>query len=123
MEITREGQHYVCRFGYDADVIAELKRTIPGRHRRWDSGRKAWLIDVWSWPLAERVFQEFGMLEGVFTPDVAWRTLYLLPDAPALVVDAAFKALAKVHHPDHEGGDEKRMRDINLAYEKLRGNR
>ena len=99
-----------------------MEITREGRHRRWEPERKAWLIDVGSWPLAERVFQEFGMLEGVFTPDVAWRTLYLLPDAPASVVDAAFKALAKVHHPDH-GGNEKRMRDINLAYERLKGNR
>ncbi len=122
MEYAREGRHYVCRFGYDPEVIEALKRTIPGRHRRWDPDRKAWLIDVRSWPLAERVFQEYGMLEGVFTPDVAWHTLYLVPGAPVPVIDAAFRALAKVHHPDHWGSD-KEMTNLNLAYEKLRGSK
>lgn len=54
------------------------------------------------------------------------KTLYsvlgIAPDAPQEVVEAAFKALARVHHPDvskaKDGGE--RMRQINRAYEILR---
>ncbi len=78
MEITRRGWHYRCRFAYNADTVAALKRVISCRHRRWDG--RAWLIDVRSWPLAGRLFQEAGLLEGVFAP------------APS--------------NPGHEGSDE-----------------
>ena len=68
MEITRQGRHYRCRFVYDADTVAALKRVIPCRCRRWDPESRAWLIDVRAWPLAGRLFQEAGLLEGVFAP-------------------------------------------------------
>ncbi len=48
----------------------------------------------------------------------AYTTLYLLPDAPAEVVRAAYKALAMKHHPDH-GGDMVTMQTINAAYRQL----
>jgi hypothetical protein len=44
--------------------------------------------------------------------------LHLLPDAPAEVVKAAYKALAQLNHPD-KGGDEEAMKLLNEAYAKL----
>lgn len=45
--------------------------------------------------------------------------LGLLPDAEALVIQAAYRALAQRWHPDH-GGDHARMTAVNLAWEALR---
>jgi hypothetical protein len=47
----------------------------------------------------------------------AFRTLYLLPEAPLPVVKAVYRALALLRHPDTDGSHEQ-MRDLNLAYEK-----
>lgn len=47
----------------------------------------------------------------------AFSELYLLPTAPDVVVKAAFRALAKIHHPD-VGGSNETMRRLNDAYER-----
>ncbi len=46
----------------------------------------------------------------------ALAALYVAPDAPAVVVSAAYRALAKTTHPD-AGGDTATMQRLNLAYE------
>lgn len=50
----------------------------------------------------------------------AYSILYLIPDAPGYIVDAAYKALVKVHHPD-VGGDEETFKNITTAYAKIKG--
>jgi hypothetical protein len=50
----------------------------------------------------------------------AFAALHLHPDAPALVVQAVYRALARQAHPDIAGGDEATMKRINLAYERAR---
>jgi hypothetical protein len=49
----------------------------------------------------------------------AFATLCLLPQAPLCVIQAAYRALAKLTHPDHSG-DEVQMKHLNLAYEEAR---
>lgn len=46
----------------------------------------------------------------------AFETLYLIPSAPPAVVSAAYRALAKVTHPD-AGGSTQAMQRLNAAYE------
>jgi curved DNA-binding protein CbpA len=48
-----------------------------------------------------------------------YQLLQVLPDADPEVVAAAYRALARKHHPDMDGGDARRMRDINEAWEIL----
>jgi len=50
----------------------------------------------------------------------AYRTLQVLPDADDIVVEAAFRALARRYHPDNHVGDPSRMADINRAYDLVR---
>ncbi len=45
----------------------------------------------------------------------AWAELWLRPGAPREVIDAAFRALARLHHPD-SGGSEEAMQRLNAAY-------
>ena len=48
-----------------------------------------------------------------------YRILQILPEADPEVVAAAYRALARKHHPDMEGGDARLMREINEAWEVL----
>jgi curved DNA-binding protein CbpA len=48
-----------------------------------------------------------------------YRVLQVLPDADPEVIAAAYRALARKHHPDMDGGDARIMREINEAWETL----
>lgn len=50
----------------------------------------------------------------------AYKLLQVDPQADDIVVEAAFRALARRYHPDNHGGDSQRMADINKAYDLLR---
>lgn len=64
--------------------------------------------------MMERAFRGFAALSAA--PD--WRiTLELGPDATLADIEAAFKRLAKLHHPDMEGGDHTRFVEINAAHD------
>lgn len=49
-------------------------------------------------------------------PDDAYRVLQVDPDADAVVIAAAFRALARRYHPDGDAPDAGRMAAINRAY-------
>lgn len=46
-------------------------------------------------------------------------TLYTLPGAPFAVIQAAYRALAKILHPDAGGSSHQAMVALNRAYESL----
>lgn len=48
-----------------------------------------------------------------------YAALHLTPGCPLAVAEAAYRALARQHHPDL-GGDPERMKTINAAIERLR---
>lgn len=48
-----------------------------------------------------------------------YETLGVPPDAPAGVIKAAYRRLAREHHPDREGGSAERMQAINEAWRVL----
>lgn len=48
----------------------------------------------------------------------AYAVLHLLPSAPPPVVKAAYRALARLHHPD-TGGSAKLMADLTHAYAEI----
>jgi curved DNA-binding protein CbpA len=52
-------------------------------------------------------------------PD-AYRVLNIRPDAHDAVLHAAYRALARVLHPDSPGGDAVRMVALNRAYQQVR---
>lgn len=49
-------------------------------------------------------------------------TLYLLPSAPLPVMEAVYRALVKLYHPD-AGGDTQKMARINAAWDQIKGKR
>src|SRR5688572_2515637 len=59
-------------------------------------------------------------VEVVSTDFDAYKLLQVDPQADDIVVEAAFRALARRYHPDNHAGDAARMADINKAYDLLR---
>src|SRR5688572_1435867 len=59
-------------------------------------------------------------VEVVSTDFDAYKLLQVDPQADDIVVEAAFRALARRYHPDNHAGDSTRMADINKAYDLLR---
>jgi DnaJ-class molecular chaperone len=48
-----------------------------------------------------------------------WSELFLIPGAPRIVIDAAYKALSKQYHPDTGYVDERAQARLNAAYDRL----
>jgi len=53
--------------------------------------------------------------------DSAFAVLGLEPGADGAAIDQAYRRLIKLHHPDREGGDAERAKEIIHAYRELRG--
>jgi len=54
--------------------------------------------------------------------DPSYATLHLLPSAPPELVDAAYRCLARLHHPD-TGGSTTTMQRLNAAHGALKTRR
>jgi hypothetical protein len=48
-----------------------------------------------------------------------YEALQVPPTAPVAEIRRAYLRLARIHHPDHDGGDPERMRRLNAAWEVL----
>ena len=120
-------------FPYDADLIEALKTEVPARHRSYDPTTRGWAVT--DPRLAEQAlalvawfFPDVAVLDGPHAPrdprpirrdDAAFGELHLAPSAPPEVLDAAYRALARLHHPDL-GGSNAAMQRLNAAYDALR---
>lgn len=82
LRYTRDGTRMLAAFDYAPDVIQSLKAALPRRTRRWDPESKVWSIDIRWWESACRVFEMYGLMEGLWTPDTAWEALHLRSTAP-----------------------------------------
>jgi len=128
-----------CQFPFSRNLVDQLKACIPGSHREWVPERKVWIVDSAYAATAIRLMREvFGEVvvedqrstyRDPFPPttprvDPDCAVLYILPDAPRCVIDAAFKALAREYHPDRLPAGERKqghewMVRINTAYERV----
>ncbi len=130
---------------FDADYVEAIKAELPSRARGWRDHVGAWWIHGDFISIAETIAGRWfepepvgsagnGRAAGVEPggngrgaepagrPAAAdpWSVLWLRPGAPAAVVKASYRALARVNHPD-AGGDPEVMAAINGAYEVLQG--
>ena len=118
-------------FPFDAFVVAELKRVVPAWLRSYDPDLKTWMVDGRYVHLVYHVLaQVFGDVDvegsragtadrGGDPREAALIVLHLRPTAPPELVDAAYKCLARLHHPDR-GGSTLTMQAINAAAEQIR---
>lgn len=121
-------------------LVAELKRLVPMRQRRYNPETREWFVSSAYQAQALGIFYEcFPDAETVLaagappppppTPPLAedhhFATLHLRPTAPREVVDAVYRVLAKHLHPDmlpapQRDQAHRQMVSINIAYEALR---
>lgn len=126
-------------FPYNRHVVEALKIHIPASGREWVPERKVWIVDpVYANPALRLVQGIYGDLvitdlrqdrpprtDSYQASDPNYQRLHLLPSAPLCVIDAAYKALARIHHPDAVPPSERNhanevMLALNEAYSVLR---
>lgn len=131
-----DGDDVVLAFSYDPTAVEALKFAVPKGHRLWVPEERVWRIKARFWERVKTIFVQYGVFSAAEFNELKrpvgggdWETLWVRQGAPVEVVDAAYRALARLHHPDlaPAGTSEgkmaerhRRMVRINLAYEKLR---
>jgi len=132
---------------YDAQLtpalVGELKRLIPQHGRRYLPDTREWFVVTAYEAQARAIFRScwphFAEEEGLgddpgqrqprdpcppLAVDRHYAALHLLPSAPRELIDAAYRTLVKLNHPDRlpvpvRDGGHHRMVAINGAYEAL----
>ena len=136
--IRRHDDRVVLSTPYDAEFVSGIK-AIPSYFRSYEPDAKTWTVrkprDDAAVVLTLRSFPDLyvedlrigyhqapppgsSTIPSSSSPHAA---LYVTPNAPTYVVDAAYRALAKRMHPDINAptaGNE--MRAINAAYERIK---
>jgi hypothetical protein len=123
------------RTPYDAAFVAALKDGVSYSFREWDGARKVWSIEAPYAEVALGIVRRFFVNVKITDDRQAdagnasagnsgkandpFKELHLLPSAPAPLIHAAYKTLARLHHPD-AGGDVGAMQRINAAYDRLK---
>ena len=70
--------------------------------------------------LLRRAFEGFKALPPAEAPPAPWwEVLQVSAESPELIIDAAYRALARAAHPD-AGGSDAAMAELNRAYEEAR---
>jgi len=130
--IVRRDGAVSLTFPFDAWLVDALKAEIPGDARTYDPIAKSWTVAPAYAGIAIRLmYQVFtdveiidaaagsGFDRGGDPREAALVVLHLRPTAPPELVDAAYRCLARLHHPDR-GGDHDAMQALNHAVEQIR---
>lgn len=115
------------RVAYDPAWVASVKAMVPAHAREWDAVEKIWFVDE---PFVEAVVRLTRRIFGSCSCPGAsqnshgeasdpWQTLHLRPTAPVELIEASYRVLARLHHPDR-GGSGDAMQRINGAYSALK---
>lgn len=121
----------VLSFPFSAELVDALKTSIPSRFRSYDPRHKSWMIGPEYVDLAVEILLEhfpdaevprrarkYGTAGGGGSASSHFQVLHLLPTAPPELIGAAYRCLAKIHHPD-KGGDSSIMRRLTEAHDAL----
>jgi hypothetical protein len=121
-----------CTIPFHADLIAAWKREIPYSRRSYDPSSKAWRFwggyEELALALLLERFPDAAVPRGTRTHTEAqtqrtgsdhFRILHLRETAPVELIEASYRVLARLNHPD-AGGSTEAMQAINGAYAALR---
>ena len=131
-------------FPFSQALINRIKREVPASCRGFDPDTKVWTVhDPYVTPAVALVYVVYpnvviddrtgthagaswrsskrGAKKSART-DPDYSALHLLPSAPDPLVDAAYRCLARLHHPD-AGGDTTTMQQLNAARDAIRSRR
>jgi len=126
-------------FPWHPQIVEELKLRIPGAERRWVPERKYWTVtrrfsDL-GIGIVRAVYPEITVVTErlhwgdnepkpppIRKTDPSFAALHLLPSAPPELIDAAYRCLARLNHPD-TGGSTATMQRLNAAHDTLKARR
>lgn len=124
-----------CKTPYRKDFVSALKDKIPKDYRYWDKEERVWVIN-YSYEneilaLCSTYFDkvtkygEKRYISPLIQSSPAYKTLFLLPNAPKEVVLATYRVLAKLYHPDTNKSPDanEKMVKINIARDEIMGRR
>ena len=119
IEIERSGNVLHVRAPYHEPFLDDLRTAVPRYARTWQPEARRWKIaDTYEMEVRRLLIEHFGFKECRLECEEAYRALHLLPSAPPEVAKAAYRALARIYHPDR-GGDALAMQRVNIAWESL----
>jgi preprotein translocase subunit Sec63 len=126
-----------CSFSMSKQFVQYLKYRIKPAQRRYDSKDRKWYVKDTSINTLVRfgricfdriVYKDLpahlqikiadsknNAIKRAIIGDSPYQVLHLQTSAPLVVVKAAYKALAHLHHPD-KGGSPEAFTQINNAY-------
>lgn len=119
-----------CTIPFHRGLVEAWKEAIPWRSRGYDPDTRAWRFLPGFQEIAIRLllqhFPDAELPSSRYqrTPHATpagtdhFAVLHLLPSAPAQLVDAAYRTLAKLCHPD-VGGSDATMRRLTEAHQTL----
>lgn len=141
LELTgHDAARFSVRFPYSKAFVAFLQ-GLPADARAFDRRRRCWYVSYrYLYEILDEGPRHFTSLD-VSGLDPTWReraathldhergrraprghaafdVLHVVPGAPMAVVHAAYRALARMHHPD-VGGRTEDMARLNRAYEQI----
>ena len=130
--IVRRDGAVTLTFPFDGWLVDALKAEIPGHARTYAPDTRAWTIAPAYAGIAIRLmyqaFTDVEVIDAAAGPgfdrggdprEEALVVLHLRPTAPPELVDAAYKCLARLCHPDR-GGEHDAMLALNQAVEQIR---
>lgn len=116
MIITKGPRDFYKLMYVPVRAVKFLQYSVPDTHRYFED--HAWFVH-------EKYLEDIKSLcdntRADTTPSVSddYSILHLRRTAPMVIVEAAWRALAKIHHPDR-GGDPEEFKRISAAYERIK---
>jgi len=117
VNITPHKNNWVRITGMNAAQLRWMREEI--RDRLYDEG---------AWYTSKKHVEDLNRLGDPAPEDTTpgvfddYAILYLRSDAPMPIVDAVWRTLAKLHHPD-VGGEEETFKRVLAAYNRIKGGR
>ena len=117
MQVSKGPRHFFRVVGAKGRALDWIRYSVPQQLRYYEDG--AWFVHK---KHIEDVKQLGSSDPLTTTPSGSddYAILHLRSDAPMVIVEAVWRALAKLHHPDR-GGDEETFKRINAAYQRIKG--
>ena len=112
MRIEHEDKDFYAVYDAPERVRTYIRFSITPAHRRFESTPCA------RWLVHSKYVDNIKQLVIEEKSD-AYATLFLTKNAPSFMIEAAWKALAREHHPDR-GGNPDAFKSAQAAYEEIK---
>jgi len=119
MKIEAYKNGFVRVSGLNRRQLDWVRYEIPERHRFFQN---------MSWYVHGKHVDDLKGLGASGAPATTlggpddYAVLHLLPTAPMAIIEAVWRALARLHHPD-VGGDEELFKRLSAAYRRIKEKR